>query len=117
MSRHNKRTMAERFKQLKETVEYEWGLYHVVKDNHFNTSATAQEVAEAMPDPNVIVRLIRYDPDEGYEDCHVTSDGTFEDGGYFLHGTKVPKRFKDQLQRWVEKYGYEVREVWAIDEE
>ena len=115
MSKHNKSTMAERFKPLKETVKYEWGLYDVVEDNHFNTSATAKEVAEAMPDPNVIVRLIRYDPDEGYEDCHVVAGGTFEDDGHFLLGTKVPKRFLDQLERWVVKYGYEVREVCAID--
>ena len=94
-------------------VVYEWGLYDVVRDDHFNTDATPKEIAEAMSDPYVSLRLVRWSTDESgladMEDCHVRSDGTFEGGGYFLQtGRKVPKRYSEQLARWVAKYGYNI---------
>ncbi len=100
-------------------IIYEWGLYHVVEDDHFEFQATPQQIAEAMPDPDVSVRLIRYDREGNWEDCHIGPDGTFEHGGFFLGGysdKKVPKRYVEQAARWVKKYGYECHEVWTIDE-
>jgi len=95
---------------MKEKITYEWGLYDVVRDDHFQCSATPAEVAEYMMNPNVSLRLIRWHPDDGMDDCHVEPDGTFEAGGWFRlgQGTKVPKRYVEQLQRWVAAYGYTV---------
>jgi hypothetical protein len=103
----------------REKVIYEWGLYDVVADDHFEFSATPQQIAEAMPDPDISVRLIRYQPDEGWEDCHITADGTFEFDGVFAcgNGRHVPKRFVEQVARWVKKYGYELRSEGIFGDE
>lgn len=96
---------------MNEKIQYEWGLYDVVRDDHFECSATADEIAEYMMDPDVSLRLIRWHPDDGMDDCHVKPDGTFEANGWFRmgQGTKVSKRYVEQLRRWVMKYGYTVK--------
>ena len=103
---------------MTDKIIYDWGLYHVVDDDHFEVQATPQQIAKAMPDPDISVRLIRYDS-EGWKDCHIAPDGTFENDGFFIGGypaKKVPKRYVEQAARWVNKYGYACHEVWAIDE-
>jgi hypothetical protein len=95
-------------------IIYDWGLYNVADDDHFEFEATPQQIAEAMPDPDISVRLIRYDRNGDWEDCYIGSDGTFEHDGFFLCGCsnrKVPKRYVEQAARWVSKYGYECREA------
>ena len=96
---------------MNERITYEWGLYDVVRDDHFQDSATPKEIAEYMMDPDVSLRLVRWHPDDGMDDCHVEPDGTFEADGWFRlgDGPKVPKRYVEQLRRWVEKYGYTVK--------
>ena len=99
---------------MHEKIVYEWGLYDVINDDHFNTDATRQEIAEAMPEPEISLRLVRWHPDDGAEDCYVRADGTFEKGGYFPHtGLKVPKRYVEQLARWVAKYGYKIDDSFS----
>lgn len=95
------------------TIEYVWGLYDVKRDDHFNEEATPQEIAAYMMDPDVSLRLQRWHPEEGREDCHVKADGTFEANGWFAlgQGHKVPKRYVQQLERWVRKYGYALDNV------
>ena len=97
-------------------IIYEWGLYDNVEDDHFNCNATPQEIAEAMPDPDITVRLIRYDRNGESDECVVLPNGLFEHSAIFGagYGTKVPKRYIEQLARWVEKYGYECREVFTF---
>ena len=100
-------------------VVYEWGLYDVVLDDHFNTEATPDEIAESMLDPEVSLRLTRWSPDDSglaeMEDCHVKADGTFENEGHFLQtGRKVPKRYSQQLARWVAKYGYNISDSYPV---
>ena len=104
---------------VEDKIIYDWELYDVVGDDHFNCMATIQEVIEALPDPDRSVRLIRYDREGNWEDCHIAPDGTFENDAVFFggYGRKVPKRYIEQVARWVKRYGYECREVWKIDEE
>lgn len=99
---------------MTDKVIYEWGLYDNVADDHFNCNATPQEIAEALPDPNVSIRLLRYASESrpdgfNWTECYVTADGKFERQG--LEGIhKVPKRYVEQLARWVDKYGCECNE-------
>ena len=95
-------------------VIYEWGLYDNVEDDHFNCDANPEEIAAALPDPDVSIRLLRYASSlrpDGYlfTDCYVTGDGTFQ-SDCFDGGAKIPKRYVEQLARWVAKYGCECNE-------
>ena len=99
---------------MTDKVIYEWGLYANKGDDHFEFQATPQQIAEALPNPDVSIRLIRYASESRpdgflFTECYVDQDGTFESNGYFDggHGTKVPKRYVEQLARWVAKHGCE----------
>jgi hypothetical protein len=102
---------------MTDKIIYEWGLYDNVADDHFNCNASPQEIAEAMPDPDITIRLIRYERNGEWDDCVVLPNGLLEYDAYFGvgYGTKVPKRYIEQLARWVKKYGHECNEVWTID--
>ena len=104
---------------VEDKIIYEWGLYDNVADDHFNCNASTQEIAEAMPNPDITLRLIRYERNGEWDDCVVLPNGLFEHDAIFGvgYGTKVPKRYIEQLARWVKKYGYECNEVWTIDKE
>ena len=45
---------------MTDKVIYEWGLYANKHDDHFEFQATPQRIAEALPNPDVSIRLIRY---------------------------------------------------------
>ena len=99
---------------MTDKVIYEWGLYDNKADDHFEFSATPQQISEALPDPNVSIRLLRYASESRpdgflFTECYVTANGTFE--SEHLDGVhKVPKRHVGQLARWVAKYGCECNE-------
>lgn len=94
---------------MTDKVIYEWGLYDNVRDDHFEFSATPQQIAEALPSPDVSIRLLRYASESRpdgflFTECYVTADGKFE--SEYLDGVhKVPMRYVKQLAQWVAKYG------------